>query len=277
MKTALIQSAPSVGDKEKNLREMERIIVENTADLYVFPELYLSGYNCKDEITLMAEPLEGKDATSVAAVEELARDHNVSIIFGMAEKAPDTNLYNSAVFVSPGGYMGAYRKWFLANFFPFQEMLYFRPGSQLPLFDTPIGKLGIIICFDLFNPELCSLYAKAGANIIVCISASPTFSRYVFETVGPARAIENTVFFLYCNLTGLEERLMFWGGNYAISPRGSQLAKGEYFKEQAVIFDMDEAEIEVARQMRPTLRGERIGDLAQCYKRLWKSRFEGFP
>jgi len=273
MKVALMQCAPAVGSKEKNLERMEQAIRETPADLYVFPELYLSGYNCKDEITRMAEPLEGEGAKSVAAVERIAREHDACIIFGMAEKAPDTNLYNSAVFVSPEGCAGAYHKWFLANFFPFEEKLYFKHGSELPLFDTPAGKLGMIICFDLFHPELCSLYAKAGADIMVCISASPTFSRYVFETVGPARAIENTVFFMYCNFTGLQERLTFWGGNYAISPRGFQIAKGEYFKEQAVVFELDSTEIEIARQLRPTLRTERTGDIAECYRRLWKGKF----
>ena len=70
---------------------------------------------------------------------------------------------------------------------------------------------------------------------------------------------------------------MFWGGNFAVSPRGQQIAKGEYFKEQVVTFEMDRTELELARQLRPTMRTERTGDVAECYRRLYQRKFDGFP
>jgi predicted amidohydrolase len=146
----------------------------------------------------------------------------------------------------------------LANFGPFEEHLYFGTGSELPVFKTEFGKLGMLICFDCFLPELSKIYTLKGADMLVCISASPSTTRVFFEKIIVARAIENTVFFTYTNLVGTELNMVYWGGNTVVGPRGDIKAKGEYFKEGIVTCDIDLKELITAREFRPTLRDTRM-------------------
>jgi predicted amidohydrolase len=151
-----------------------------------------------------------------------------------------------------------YRKMVLANFGPFEEDLYLARGDALPLFETPVGTMGITICFDIFLPEIAKVYALGGADVIVCLSASPSVTREFFEKVIMARAIENTTFVAFANLVGTEKNMTFWGGDCLIGPRGNLKAGGKAFEEGIVNAEVDLTELEVARQFRPTLRETRF-------------------
>lgn len=253
MKIALIQSKPKFGKKEENINYIKKCTEKIDAQLFVFPEMFLTGYLCRDYIILLSEHIDGK---SVFKISKIAMENDCHIIFGMPEKSKKVEglIYNSAVFIHPNENVDCYHKWHLANFGPFQEKQFFAKGNELSVFKTELAKIGILICYDIFFPEICRAYAIQGAEILVCISASPSITRVYFEKVMLARAIENTTFFLYSNLIGTEESLTFWGGNTAVSPRGEIIAKGKYFEEDAVICDIDLKEIKVARQFRPTLR-----------------------
>jgi predicted amidohydrolase len=189
----------------------------------------------------------------------------------MPERDPERNgiIYNSALVVSPETEPETYRKMVLANFGPFEEDLYFARGDKMPMFDTPVGRMGIEICFDIFFPEISKLYALEGADIILCISASPSVTREYFEKLLPARAIENTIFLAYANLVGTEQNMTFWGGSQLIGPRGNLKAGGKPFVEGIVKAEVDLSELEVARQFRPTIREtrqdlmEKLGEFAQ--------------
>jgi predicted amidohydrolase len=164
----------------------------------------------------------------------------------------------------------------LANFGPFEEHLYFAKGVEAPVFDTSFGKVGMLICFDCFFPELSKIYALKGADLLLCISASPSTTRIYFEKVMVARAIENTVFFTYTNLVGTELNMTYWGGNTVVGPRGDVKAKGEYFKEQNVQCDLDLKELTTAREFRPTIRETRM-ELFFELKRLLEKDVRGAP
>jgi predicted amidohydrolase len=257
LKLALAQLSPVLGDKEKNLDMMENAVKNSESDLVMFGELFLTGYMCRDNLTKLAEPLDG---VSVNAIAKMAKEHDTHIVFGMPERSKEVQgqIFNSAVLVYPDERVERYRKLHLANFGPFEEHLYFARGSELPVFDTDIGKIGMLICFDCFFPELSKIYALKGADVLVCISASPSSTRIFFEKVIVARAIENTLFFTYTNLVGTELNMVFWGGNTVIGPRGDEKAKGEYFKEVIVTSEIDLKELNVAREFRPTIRETRI-------------------
>jgi predicted amidohydrolase len=188
----------------------------------------------------------------------------------MPEKAKEAEglFYNSSVLVYPNEEVGCYRKLHLANFGPFEEHLYFGRGNKLPVFETKIGRIGMLICFDCFFPELSKIYALKGADILVCISASPSTTRIFFEKVIVSRAIENTVFFTYTNLVGTELNMVYWGGNTVIGPRGDVKAKGEYFKEDTVTCDINLNELTTAREFRPTIRDTRIELFAELQRLL---------
>jgi predicted amidohydrolase len=257
MKLTLAQLAPVLGDKEKNIELIRNTVAQSDADLVVFAELFLTGYMVRDNLTSLAEPLSGE---SVSAISKIAKEHNTHVIFGMPEEGSDVpgQFYNSSVLVYPDERVEAYRKLHLANFGPFEEHLYFAKGNEVPVFDTSFGKLGMLICFDCFFPELSKIYALKGADLLVAISASPSTTRIFFEKIMVSRAIENTIFFTYTNLVGTELNMVYWGGNTVVGPRGDVKAKGEYFQEQTVECDVDFKELTTAREFRPTIRETRM-------------------
>ena len=255
-KIALVQMQPRLGDKAHNLEIIEKAIRSTDAEVIVFPEIFLTGYTLRDRYMELAEDLDGP---SVRRIADLAKDHERWLVVGMPEVDSGKTgvLYNSALVVSPDTEPETYRKMVLANFGPFEEDLYFARGDRMPIFDTPVGRMGIEICFDIFFPEITKLYALEGADIVTCISASPSTTREFFEKILPARAIENTIFIAYANLVGTEQNMTFWGGNQLIGPRGNVKAGGKPFVEGLVKAEVDLSELEVARQFRPTIRETR--------------------
>ena len=136
----------------------------------------------------------------------------------------------------------------------FEEKRYFRPGYQLPVFKTDIGKIGLTICYDIFFPEIFRLLRLQGAQLIVCISASPAVRRKFFEVFTVARAIENTVFLAYANLVGLEDGLQFWGGSRIITPSGHIIIQAKYEEEDLVIGEVSYTDMKRIETFVPTLR-----------------------
>jgi predicted amidohydrolase len=257
MRLLLAQRAHKYYDKEYNFNIMRDTLKSTDADLVVFPELFLTGYRIRDKVIELSEPLNGDYVTRLS---EQAKRTKRAIIFGMPER--DTvqkgRIFNSAVYISKSGDVSAYRKFFPVNFGPFEEKRYFHKGADLPILEVDNVKFGIIICYDIFFPELAKSYALRGADMIVCISASPSITRKFFEIMITARAVESTVFFAYANLIGPEKNMTFWGGDTIMGPRGDQLAKGKYFEEDDVVADIDVSELDLARTKRPTLRDSRI-------------------
>lgn len=267
-KLTMVQMQPRLGDKEHNIGIIERAIRSSDAPLLIFPEMFLTGYTLRDRVQDLAEDLDGP---SVKKLADLSREHGRWLVVGMPEADPERTgiIYNSALVLNPDGEPDTYRKMILANFGPFEEFTYFAKGDQMPIFETPVGRMGVTICFDIFFPEIAKVYALAGVDIVVCISASPSVTREYFEKVIMARAIENTTFVAFVNLVGTEQNMTFWGGNQLIGPRGNVKAGGKAFVEGLVSAEVDLAEIEVARQFRPTIKETRfeilesLGDFAE--------------
>ena len=122
------------------------------------------------------------------------------------------------------------------------------------MFDTSIGKVGMIICYDIFFPEITRLLRLKGAELIVCISASPSVRRNYFEILTAARALENTVYMAYVNLVGIEDGLQFWGGSRIISPNGRIVAQAKYDEEDLILGTIDYTDIPRAETFIPALR-----------------------
>ena len=256
MRVVMGQFDATRGDVEANLARMDELITTSGADLVVFPELYLTGYHARDEHQRLAETLDGPHVQQVAAA---AKASGATVVFGMPERDPKRRgiVYNSSVVARPDGTVDSYRKWSLPNFGPFEERMFFGHGDRLPVFDTPVGRLGLLICYDIFFPEICKAYAIQGADILVCISASPTTSRYLFTALATARAIENACAFIYCNLVGSQIQLTFWGGSHIVGPRGEVTVQGPAYDEAIVEGEIDLKEIELSRPLRPTVRDTR--------------------
>jgi predicted amidohydrolase len=256
---ALAQFSPKLCDKEHNLKKMEELIVQawkNNAQLIIFPEMALTGYVCRDLFYQLAEPLNGPSITRLG---KSAAQNSMYLIFGMPEEGEVKGvIYNSAVLISPKGAVKAYRKIYLPTHAVFDEKRYFRPGKDLHVFDTGIGKVGLTICYDLCFPELFRLLTLDGAQLIACISASPSVRKDYFEVFTRARAMENGVFLAYVNLVGVEDGLQFWGGSRLISPEGKILAAAKYDEESLVFSEVDYGDLLHARAFLPTLRDLRL-------------------
>jgi len=267
MKVLLAQLSPILGDKAANLRMMEKAIRKVKADLALFGELFLTGYMARDHLTRLAEDLDG---SSVRRMRAVARAVGTHVIFGMPERGGELgHMYNSAILISPDDEVHCYRKVYPANFGPFEEATYFGRGTEVRAVETSLGKIGLMICYDTFFPELAKIYAMQGADILAIPSAAPHTSIPLFHKVLPARAVESTAFVFYANIVGTELNMVLKGGSVAFGPRGDQLAQARDFQEDFVVFDCDTKDVSVAREFRPTVRDTRSDILRMLGEVRW--------
>ena len=269
LKIGLAQISCKRADKTSNIEKMKTYAEKAKkvdAELVIFPELSLTDYLVRDLIYELAEPIPGP---SVEKMMEIAKQNKIYIVFGMPEmsKRAESVIYNTAVLVGPEGYIGKYRKMHLPTHSVFEEKRYFRQGYETPVFETQIGRIGLMICYDVFFPEVSRALKLNGAQLIVCISASPAVRRKFFEILTAARAIENNVFLAYVNLVGIEDGLQFWGGSRIISPSGSIIAKAKYDEEDFVVEEIDLKDVRHVAAFVPTIRDLR----PELYEQLKKT------
>lgn len=221
IRAAFIQFNPVFGAREDNTEKVVTMINAQNADLVVLPELFHTGYQfvSMKEVEELSEEIPGGPATQRLA--ELSRDRSIYIVAGIAERSGGL-FYNSAVITGPQGYMGTYRKTHLF----FEEKLWFSPGNTgFRVWDTPVGKIGVMICFDWFFPESARTLSLMGAEII----AHPSNLVLPFCPDGMVtRCLENRVFAITANRTGTEKRgdkeaLTFIGTSQITSPGGKIL------------------------------------------------------
>jgi predicted amidohydrolase len=260
---ALAQTEPATRDIAANLAvfddSIERAAAQG-ADLVIFPELALSGYACGDAFFDVAEPVPGPSTEHLVAT---ARRHDVHVIWGMPERGLPGVLYNAAVLVGPAGHIGTWRKHTLpghatdtAGPGAFPDRRFFRLGTRSPVFDTPIGRIGMMVCYDIFFPEIARLLTLKGADLLVGISGSPSFERPIFEPLVQARAMENTAWVAYCNLAGREGETTYWGGSRLIAPGdpntkvpGSPIVAQAAYDEPDLV--LGEVDYELTHRFRP--------------------------
>lgn len=245
MEIALCQFRTVVNDVRANLDTVTGFVEGTDADIYVFPELFLTGYffDRGAVSALLDDALE--------RVRGLSQDLDVAIVMG-APLLTDDGMYNCAyAFVS--GEEHVYRKIHLPNFEPFSERDTFIPGSEPMTFTHRGFVFGLSICYDVFFPELLKHHSlRGGADVNIAISASPMRSRTAFERVLPARAVENTTYMAFVNNIGPIGPLEFFGGSRLLAPNGDPLVQLE--GDSSAVLELDRDVIETARKMRPVLR-----------------------
>lgn len=167
---AAVQSDPQVGieNKQANIDETLRLIAEaadNGARLIVLPELASTGYSfdTREEAYAHAEPVpSGPTCTAWA---QAAAERDVYIVAGIAE-VDGIMLHDTAVLIGPEGYIGRYRKTHLWN----REKLVFTPGNEYPVFETRLGRIGLLVCWDIWFPEVARILTAQGADIICSVN-----------------------------------------------------------------------------------------------------------
>ena len=258
MHLALGQVPVILGSVSENLKIMEKSIVEaktkSKKDIYLiaFPELFITGYNLKDNYNSVSEKIPSNGIAQEGML-ALAKKHNITILTGIVERAKKS-LFNSAIMIEPKGHIGHCRKQYLPNFGPFEEKTFFGEGNETHVFETNFGNIGVQICYDLFFPEVSMKMAHEGADIIINLAASPTTSRPLFHRVLPARAIETTCYYGYVNNIGTQGNLVFAGESCIFDPRGKVMIEMEKFEEGTIVCEIPLENVQKYRDARPVLR-----------------------
>ena len=256
MWVTLAQVTCRLHDKEGNLRRMKEIVRKTKGKIVIFPELNLTGYLPRDDLFAQAETIVGP---SIKSALRLAKETKKDIVFGapMRDERVPGLVYNSCLLATGEGRLYRYDKMYLPTFGPFEEKVFFAEGSGAVVGEGKHAKIGLMVCYDMFFPELAKLETLMGAQLLVNISAAPTTSRPFFGKVIPGRAVENAIYVAYCNLVGVHGSLVFAGGSTLHGPRGEELARGKDLEEDIVEAEIDLSDIEVARRFRPTVRDTR--------------------
>lgn len=236
MRAGFIQFSPQFGKVAANINKALAMLEKADAELVVLPELFNTGYLfvSRDEVLEMAEEIPAGKTTKALSL--IAREKKVHIVAGIAERA-GKNLYNSAVLISPKGYIASYRKIHLYN----EEKLWFQPGNEsFRVYDISQCKIGIMICFDWFFPESARILALRGADII-CHPANLVLPYCQDAMV--TRCLENNVYVITANRTGREERngksLSYTGKSQITSPDARILYSADAQHDEAGIVEID--------------------------------------
>lgn len=251
MRVAVAQLEPRLGEKERNLEACGARLEEAAAQgakLLVLPECAIPGYmfDSAQEALPFAEEIPGP---STEALERECRRLDMHVVCGLLERDGDA-LHNAAVLVGPGGLIGTYRKTHL----PFLGVDRFAvPGDELPVYETPLGRIGIEICYDLRFPEVTRTLALRGADFVAHPTNFPIAARPQTEFITRARAAENRVYLLTANRIGKERWGEFCGWSQIVDPHGGRLAEAGATEEALLVA---EADVERARDKDYVIPGE---------------------
>jgi predicted amidohydrolase len=232
MQVLIAQLRPVPGDNAANAaRAAELIAAHPNADLAVFPELYLSGYDLRRAAECALET----SAHTLGEVRQAAAGAGTAVVVGFVERAGEA-IYNSAALIDEGGALaGVYRKVALFG----READAFARGDSLVVAHLAGCRVGPLVCFDVEFPELARQLGLAGAELLVTASANmePYYDDHELAT--RARALDNRLPHVYVNRVGGEGRLRFVGGSRVIAPDGSVQLQSPRHDEDVQVVTVD--------------------------------------
>jgi predicted amidohydrolase len=227
---AAAQTRPVIGNVEANLAGITAAVTSAAAAgarLVVLPELCTTGYMFSDhaEASALAEPIPSGSATR--ALTDLSRELDLYLVAGIAERSAG-KLYNSAVLLGPAGHIGTYRKLHLWD----NENTIFEPGNAgLPVYQTPLGRVGLLICYDAWFPEAFRALALQGADVVclptnwVPIPGQQPGKPAMALSLCQAAAHVNSMHVIAADRVGVERGQPFIGQSVIIGPTGWPLTE----------------------------------------------------
>lgn len=281
IKAAAVQFCPFPPEqKEKNIDYIcskIKELAEEGYQLITFPELavtnfFVDGPEAKIKYWDVAEPATN-DSMFVSRIAELTRRYNTFVVVGFAEKSSiKMKIYNSAALIGPDGLIGVTRKVHL----PTTEKLYFSPAYDIPVFNTPIGKIGIAICADSAVPEYMRILAVKGADIAVMSTSiwkggkgggvgTAESKKKLWNILPVMNAIQHQIFIVACNGSGTHyfgEKYGHWerlGMSKIVNPLGQVLARTNRDVDTIVTAELNMDEIIDSRVVYPFL-ADRVPD-----------------
>ena len=275
-----------VADPLQNVRTaLEQIAraARGGAKLVCLPELFRSLYFCQKQdykCFQLAEPIPGPTTQLLSAA---AKKHKITLVSSLFEKRTGGLYHNTAVVFGPNGkILGTYRKMHIPDDPGFNEKFYFTPGDTgFQPIETPVGRLGILVCWDQWYPEAARLMALRGAQILIYPTAIGwargekksvcQIQRNAWQTIQRSHAIANGLFVLSINRTGRENNLDFWGTSFVSNPIGHVLAEASTDRTQIIHASLQLSETTTTRQHWPFLRDRRVDAYAGLDQRFLRS------
>jgi predicted amidohydrolase len=259
---ALAQISSILGNVDRNIERhvewAERAIAQG-ARAIIFPELSLTGYTVRDLNFDCANPLDSSSYDPLRAIST-----RISIICGTIEEDERGAVYNAALLFEDGQVKHSHRKVYPPTYGIFEEGRYFTSGRAVEAFNSErLGRMGMLVCEDLWHPALPYVLAIDGAQLIVTIAASPTRlgtgEIQNHDPVEPENYIINRehhaayarlfgCYIMFVNRVGVEEGVNFWGGSEIVAPSGETIARGAFFEEDLIVADIDPEQVRQARQ-----------------------------
>lgn len=279
-KAAIAQVDCRVGAIEQNIKHhlefIDRAIAEH-AQLVVFPELSLTGYTLRD----LAWDVALNPSGSALLAPLLKKSEKISLAIGFVEIGSQYGIYNSAMFLEDGMVKHIHRKIYPPTYGMFEEGRYFSAGETVAAFDSKLGRLGMLICEDLWHVSLPYLLALDGAEALLCLTASPT--RLSGEGMQLDNQVVNyehhrtfarllNVYILFSNRVGFEDGVNFWGGSSITSAGGEILGSARLHEEELIVAELTSLDVQRARRLSRHFLDERPELVLRALKRLRSSR-----
>lgn len=272
---ALAQIAPVLGDLAQNLALHEVKIDESKAagaDLVIFPELGLTGYQLQD---LAPEVAMRRTDPRLQALAKPTRG-GPSAVVSFVESTDDHRLFAAAALLEAGEVRHVARKCYLPTYGLFDERRFLAAGDAIRATRAALGGsaagdvgIGIGVCEDFWHPTLPAILAQDGAELLINVAAGPARGASVdadqglgsaasWGTLLRATAALTTSYVAFTNRVGVDESLIFWGGSRVIGPDGVVIAEAPLFEEALLLAEIDLDEVARARSALPLLRDERL-------------------
>ncbi len=252
MKLGMVQMAmgPDVAQNEEKI--LHFCDEAKDCDLVFFPEVQYSPFFAQYEGANVSPYLLTLDSPQVARLQEKARQHGYYLSPNLYLQQPD-GRYDASLFITPQGELEAISS--MVHIFSapcFYETGYYTPSPDgFHVYDTPFGKVGIVICFDRHIPESVRTCAAMGADLVIIPTANMCSEPLdLFEAEIRTEAMQNQVFIAMCNRVGPEGDEVFAGQSLAVGPDGSVLYKADG-EERLITVELDLSEAAIWKAKKP--------------------------
>lgn len=285
MKIAIGQThgTPDINDNKRRVEQLVQQAAAQGADLIVLPEMTILEFfpriPHRYEYFDLAEPIPGP---TLAWFQDLARTHDIAIVYNHYERSPEHLCFDCSVVVDrQGNYVGRQRMMHLAEEPGYNEKFYYAPGQDdYNVFNFDGWCFGIAICYDRHFPEVFRSFLLKGAEIVLvptAVAATEPFAE-VYELEMKAAAVTHGVYIAMADRAGVEDPLTFLGRSMVIDPLGNVMESLDDKPDQILVAEIDKATVSKARMLYPFLRDRRpetYGDVASPL--VWSAYDQGSP
>lgn len=276
MKVYIGQIKPTLGNVEKNLNMMLEVIdraITEKNDIVIFPELSLTGYSLEDIVFDVAI----KEVPSIL----LEKSKEISIIFGAVELGEEEYPYNTAYYLEDGKVLHRHRKVYLPDYGMFYEGRYFMAGDKVRAFDTKFGRVGMLVCEDMWHQSAQYILAQDGARYIfvpfnspVIVGKSKEEMSENWKNICKANSLLNGTYTVAVNRVGVEDGIAFFGNSFVVNPEGKIVGEGEYIYEDRFSCNLEDIEIRKARFKAPMFKTENLNLTKKEIERIEIKKFQ---